>query len=198
MAKPIFIFLCGSSQVGKSEIYKTFPETVEIKKENYEVIKTPMSVADIRKGFGEPSWQSLCENLEIAEKQQTAILNIYKERIYADLEKSKDNQIYLYERTPLDIAGYSFAFGLDPLPYLNAHLDIVNDIETHTLTPRVYTMFREIDYTYLYDIRNGERPPFAVRVACNDYLDKIHNSYSLSGWQFRNKDLTGILNQLKE
>lgn len=167
----IFVFLSGTSQVGKTELYDNFPDVTQYKLsgQKFNTKRIEMNVTNIRKGFGNPSWSSLQDDAELAEKHQRGIINIYADRIKKAYDEAKIDDLFLFERTPIDVAGYSYSFGIDPRPYLLEHLDMVNYIgKNHTL----YFIHLVPNPAYVYNRRDNTRPPFSVRMACGDYIEK--------------------------
>ncbi len=166
-----FIFLCGSSSVGKTELLNKFPSSFSGKRVN----KVGMSFQAIREQLGNPTWEDLENNKSIGIHQQTSGMDIYEDRIltnYKELSNSDevDEDIFLYERCPLDIIGYSTAFSLpiEHIEYLSIKAEKLFQIIS--TTHKVIVVHRPVDPTYPYDRRNNARPNSRIRMRCADSL----------------------------
>jgi hypothetical protein len=166
-----FIFLCGSSSVGKTELLDKFPETFSGKRIN----KVNMSFQTIREQLGNPTWEEVENDKTIGIFQQSSGMDIYEKRIldnYAALSNSDEysEDIYLYERCPLDIIGYSTAFGL-PIEHIEVIKEKAEKIfQIISTTHPVIIVHRAIDNSYPYDRRNNARPSSRIRARCGDSI----------------------------
>lgn len=170
-----FIFLCGSSSVGKTELMGNFPEDIE---------RVRMSFRDIREQLGNPEWETLRQS-QIGISQQEAGIKIYEQRIYelsqVENEKSwRDRAVektYIFERSPFDISGYSFSFKLSQehiQEMLNRAVAIFENLEEYG--HKVLVIFRPVMPNFEYDRQNNARPPEDIRNSCNEFLmDFVYN-----------------------
>lgn len=184
--KPKFIFFCGSSAVGKTELVSQFPEVFTLsgllgaytKQIKTEIIK--MNFRDIREMLGNPSWKSLAIDPMLAEKQQKFGMEVYEKRLRELADNAKPDTIYLLERCPMDVAGYSTAFGLThsfiELQYIMARAFMFKMKEKGD----VYLIHRPIDPLIPYAIE-AARPPVEVRNACGDFLQMTMDNMQKRG-----------------
>ncbi len=188
--RPKFIFFCGSSAVGKTELVTQFPPVIEMtgylakskswhsKNIETEIIK--MNFRDIREQLGNPSWENLSTDSLLAEKQQTFGMKVYEQRLRELAENAKKDTIYLLERCPMDVAGYSTAFGLShsfiQMQYAmaRAFMQKMKD------KGEVYLIHRPIDPLVPYAIE-AARPPVEVRNACGDFLQMTMDNMQKRG-----------------
>lgn len=178
-----FIFLCGSSSVGKTTLVEQFPKLVLPSAsarrnggKELEVKRTEMSFRAIREQIGNPSWEELQADHSKGMHQQTFGMQLYINRIREAFESDEDG-IYLYERCPLDIVGYSTAFKLPPEYILQLQDQTVALYkELSTLYP-VVMAYRKVDWSRDYDRQNNARPDGKVRHDCDNYLANIMNYF---------------------
>ena len=182
-----FIFFCGSSSVGKTTLVEQFPArivkrlpipvilsdyTVDTVKPNpkIDIIRTEMSFRNIRARIGNPSWEELQTDHAKGIYQQEYGMDLYNERIYEKLENDEEG-IFLFERCPYDIVGYSTAFGL-PQKHGN-RLELIADLIFKTISTnhKVVIAYRRVDWSYPYDRQNGIRPDESIRRLCDMYCD---------------------------
>lgn len=163
-----FILLCGSSSVGKTSLMQGMPEVFEGRR--IETVR--MDFTSIREQLGNPSWDDLAVMPDVLEKQQLAGMGIYEDRITTLCHNVADDTIYLLERSPLDITGYSHAFGANTrhmdeiLSRANALLELCS-----TVGP-VLLVNRPVDINYPYDRRNNTRPNEEIRIRCDAFLKR--------------------------
>lgn len=192
--RPYFLFLTGTSQVGKTELWKRFPEEVrteDILLDRVPVEKISMSAHDIREMIGFPTWEDLRTDVDLMMRQQTFIMKTYVSRIQEALQTSRtQRKVFLFERSTLDCVGYTYAFlHLNPaqLPpqQIKEHLLSLTVLrnallvqireEIKRVTEREIYYFQDIllktNYSIPYDLRNGQRPPIDVRMLCEKYLE---------------------------
>lgn len=170
-----FIFLCGSSSVGKTSLLNEFPESyVHVNEYHdkifHDITKVKMEFREIRARLGNPSWED-CYASDIGVAQQEAGMGIYEERINALAKSAKRTGIYLLERCPFDISGYSFAFRL-PTPHIQDMVDRSVSLIDNLLQNdhRVVLVFRPVQPSFEYDRQNNARPSEEIRGSCNDFL----------------------------
>ena len=161
-----FVFLCGSSCVGKTSIMESFPISIATTHDVWKVEKIQMNVTDIRAQIGNPSWEDLMKDPKLAQWQQDHILEVYRKRISDIVAKEENNKIYLFERCELDANGYSSAFKVDKMPIQQMQFPYIN----------YYIIHRPIDTTLVYN-ETANRPPEIIRDDCATYISGITHTY---------------------
>lgn len=167
-AKPssFFIFLAGSSAVGKTTILNAFPDKVNHPtwEDPFDVVKVDMSVRKIREQLNNPKWDDLLNNSELAEAHQKHVGKVFQSRIQETIANSKSNTIYLFERSPFDVLGYSYAFRV------RERIEPIN-------IPNSLWVYRPINFDLLYAIEEA-RPPVLVRDICDTVIrNELRTAY---------------------
>lgn len=171
MAKK-FLFICGSSSVGKTTLVE------QIEKLNMSIKRVEMSFRNVREQLGNPTWTDLITKKAVAQHQQREGMTIYLQRIITSLnEEGQDDTLYVFERSPLDICGYSSAFANsdDCTSEFMRVIEVMKTVAHHAMVKHVY---RPVQWNYQYDTLDGIRPASHVREVCDNYL--IRNTVNLA------------------
>lgn len=170
-----FIFLCGSSSVGKTTLMNAFPTSYE----GHHIQKVEMNFRSIRAQLGNPSWEQLVADKAIGMHQQIEGMNIYQQRIMEKYAEPDQDVIYLFERCPFDIVGYSYAFNL-PTEHIQHLVEQAGKMfEILNTSAKALAVHRFVDYRYAYDRQNDARPSDEIRHRCDSFLKKVHSLHSL-------------------
>lgn len=153
------IFASGTSAVGKSEWLATLPDTVK---------KCTLSARVARERLGNPSWDSLIVNLDLAMEHQKAVLHDFLSTIDRVIGNAACGDTIVFDRHPVDVLGYSVAYGI-----------ISNLMATQISTffaGRDYATFQR--YVFRRDptrdyVQIPERPPYRIRQTAGDFLESI-------------------------
>lgn len=138
------------------------------KMEDYGVKPVVMSFRHIRSKLGNPSWSDLMKKSKVARDQQKAGFEIYRERL-TEASGYKDNDSYVFERCPLDIAGYSWAFKL-PVIADEMVKESISLFKLLADNHKVVLIYRPVNQSFPYDRDDNARPSSHVRNRCDAYL----------------------------
>lgn len=181
-----FIFWCGSSSVGKTTLTEQFQPEYRVRRLpslslsddlpktlgyfTLPVIRTEMSFRKVREQIGNPSWEELESDPSKGMFQQKYGMDLYLSRIQEKLTNDEEG-IFLFERCPFDIVGYSKAFGL-PQEHLRELEDKAVGI-TAEVSVKYPTLiaYRKVDPSFPYDRLDGIRPDENIRKLCDEYCD---------------------------
>lgn len=193
-----FVFMCGSSAVGKStaleaiqrmhEKGELFPKASAIP-EHRELKIVNMAARTVRELLNSPSWEDLIEDPQLMFQHQMFIARHYFRVIYEQMV-NRDAQavIHLFERCPLDVIGYTYAFAEehcrrheDKAEVLNlagiVHAQVM--LQWHqlieALKQKVFVTYHPIDIRMGYAI-NEHRPPEVIRDGTSNMLEKLLSS----------------------
>jgi len=195
-----FVFLTGSSSVGKTTLMDSFHDhytimpslqqkyTIDTDHDSMpthdavqvNVHKIGMAFRDIRAQLGNPSWEELQAKPEVGIAQQNGGMQVYEDRILTAAHSDMQG-VLLFERNPLDIIGYSYAFGL-PLDHIQ-HLEqqALKIFQILTTMHKVVFVYRKVDWSFPYDRQNNARPDERVRRVCDHWIGKQIDFYSMNG-----------------
>lgn len=168
------VFLCGTSGVGKTEFLDIVEDHFPIGK-TYLFRKCYISARDSRSKLGNPSWEEIILNTDLATKMQNLVMDDFSNKIeeqIKEFEKS-DEILCMFERSLLDISGYSHAYGLDPLmirDHVQKHWDLIASLREKGFNVKLIKGV--IDHTLGYDRDGDARPPIEVRLLCDDFIRK--------------------------
>lgn len=177
--EPHLIFMCGSSQVGKTTTFNRIQESHADK-----VRCVNMAARDVRQKLGNPSWGKLTGNVEVCGKHQRAIMEVYRSRIAEECMKVSLNPELmgtplLFERCPIDVLGYTDAYLTEAgqvqnkNAWLSQQMDnMLYDIgkATRAISAYVTVILHTVSHDYPYNTENGARPPAEIRTHVDYYL----------------------------
>ncbi|QXV74198.1 hypothetical protein [Rhizobium phage RHEph12] len=155
------IFLCGSSSVGKTTIMHAL--------EKHGAKPVVMSFRHVRAKLNNPSWADLGRKTALARQQQTLGFDIYRERL-TEASSWKDDETYVFERCPVDIAGYSHSFRLNKLA-MEMVEESISLFKLLADVHKVALVYRPVDMAFRYDRDNNARPSMHVRMKCDSFID---------------------------
>jgi hypothetical protein len=166
---PAMIFFSGTSAVGKSSTLDALDPLL--------FVRVPMTARAERERMGNPSWDSLLADVDLAIRHQETMLTRFM-TIMHEASSVVDCKHQVFERCLYDVVGYSYAFKC-PSSFLDEQVKAIKEFEYRlTFKRRLITSYFPISYNFPYAIEDA-RPPETVREACNDWL--------ISYWSVNNK-----------
>jgi len=172
MKKPIMLFLCGSSAVGKTSLID-YVNIHHFAEKDRPVKVVNMKARDVRETLGNPSWDYLESSQDEAAVHQMFIMSEYYRKIfniYSDLQSGElEPAVYMFERSLLDVAGYSRAFGL-PYSFVKAQTELfvrLNHMMSDSCNILIYHMQVNTSVDYATE---PARPGEQVKTNCANYI----------------------------
>jgi energy-coupling factor transporter ATP-binding protein EcfA2 len=177
MEKPTFVFLSGTSAVGKSTLMNLISD-------RYDNITTvPMAARTQRERLGNPSWETLCNDVALADKHQEFIFNAYG-NIILGVAHHVDNlmeirgphsNIFIFERSPVDVGGYAEAFGCSyalPMKLMNRLKFIESMLDEPHLGIKCVHNHMAVDKKIPY-VQTEARPTEEIRNKCASFVEVV-------------------------
>lgn len=165
---PAMIFFSGTSAVGKSS-------TVDALNQG-QFVRVPMTARAEREKLGNPSWESLLLDVNLAMQHQEFMLARFM-TIIDEASNVVTGRHQVFERCLFDVVGYSYAFNC-PTNFLDRQMTLIKEFEYRlSFKRRLITSYFPISRNFPYSIE-AARPPEDVRERCDDWL--------ISYWSFNN------------
>lgn len=175
MPRASAIMFCGSSAVGKSTALKGIEE------ERIEFQSIPLAARTEREKLGNPNWQDLLNDVNLAMEHQTFILNNFLKTIEETTRLGHyryDAPTFIFERSPLDVLGYSYSFKCPFWFIEDQRTKLEKAFSRMKFYVNMMILYFPIDFSMPYAIE-AARPPEQVRLACDDYVRGLVNYYRL-------------------
>ncbi len=171
-SKSTFVFLTGTSAVGKTTLFEY------IKKEVVNAECVSISARTVREKLGNPKWEDLVNNTELARAHQRAVFNYFTASILARANvvaasASDLPHIYIFERSLIDVIGYSSSFGLSSFITTDSfademyHIPFITQLLKDQYKIECLYMHMLLDPSVPYD-QIEARPTEDIRDACGD------------------------------
>lgn len=161
------VFFSGTSAVGKSELTQML-----IQRDDHVLI--PMTARAVREKIGNPKWEDLLADQAVAERHQNEVFESFK-RTIATAANTTEKRTMVFERSLLDVAGYSSAFGCSSVFTVKQQEEYEIFIESLLSEGiKIVTVccwsWPEIPY-----VQTPERPPESVRDDMEEYLIMVNS-----------------------
>lgn len=155
-------FFCGTSSVGKTSKLNS------LNTELYEPIR--LSARDVRAKLGNPSWDSLDEDVELAKYHQEEILDSFTKDIIRIVDNHTVDKVLVFERSLWDVVAYSYAFECGE-NFVRSQIDEIYKFEANILENNFAQLVRfPIDRSFEYEAI-PERPSERIRDRNDEFLE---------------------------